>query len=75
MGLNDLDNHDGVFTYLETDILEYEVKWSLRKCISSQVMSNSLQTMDCSPPGLSVRKILQKRILEWVATPHSEGSS
>ena len=25
-GLNDLDNHDGVITYLEPDILEYEVK-------------------------------------------------
>ena len=27
--LNDLDNHDGVVTHLETDILECEVKWSL----------------------------------------------
>ena len=25
--------------------------------------------MDCSPPGSSVRGILQARILEWVATP------
>ena len=25
-GLNDLDNHDGVITHLEPDILEYEVK-------------------------------------------------
>ena len=29
MGLNDLDNHDGVITYLEPDILECEVKWAL----------------------------------------------
>ena len=28
-GLNDLDNHDGVVTPLEMDILEYEVKWAL----------------------------------------------
>ena len=28
-GLNDLDNHDGVVTHLETDILECEVKWAL----------------------------------------------
>ena len=28
-GLNDLDNHDGVATYLEPDILECEVKWAL----------------------------------------------
>ena len=27
--LNDPDNHDGVITHLETDILECEVKWSL----------------------------------------------
>ena len=27
--LNDLDNHDGVVTRLEPDILEYEVKWAL----------------------------------------------
>ena len=30
--LHDLDNHDGVITYLKPDILEWEVKWaSLRK--------------------------------------------
>ena len=28
-GLNDSDNHDGVITHLETDILECEVKWAL----------------------------------------------
>ena len=27
-GLNDLDNHDGVVTHLEPDILECEVKWA-----------------------------------------------
>ena len=28
-GLNDLDNHDGVITHLEPDILQCEVKWAL----------------------------------------------
>ena len=28
-GINDPDNHDGVVTHLEPDILEYEVKWAL----------------------------------------------
>jgi len=28
-GLNDPDNHNGVITHLEPDILEYEVKWAL----------------------------------------------
>ena len=30
---------------------------------------------DCSPPGFSVHRILQARILEWVAIPFSRGSS
>ena len=28
--LHDPDNHDGVITHLEPDILEFEVKWALR---------------------------------------------
>ena len=28
-GLNDPDNHDGVITHLEPDVLECEVKWAL----------------------------------------------
>ena len=31
--------------------------------------------MDCSPPGSSVRGILQARMLEWAAAPSSRGSS
>ena len=27
--IHDPDNHDGVITHLEPDILEYEVKWAL----------------------------------------------
>ena len=27
--LHDLDNHDGMITHLEPDILEHEVKWAL----------------------------------------------
>ena len=29
--LPDLDNHDGVVTHLEPDILECDVKWALKK--------------------------------------------
>ena len=29
-GLHDPDNHDGVITHLEPDILECKVKWTLR---------------------------------------------
>ena len=28
-GLHDPDNHDGVITHLEPDILEFKVKWAL----------------------------------------------
>ena len=31
--------------------------------------------MDCSPPSFSVHGILQARMLEWVASPFSRGSS
>ena len=34
---------------------------------SHQVVSDSCDPMDCSPPGSSVHGILQARILEWVA--------
>ena len=27
--IHDTDNHDGVITHLESDILEYKVKWAL----------------------------------------------
>ena len=28
--LHDPDNHDGVITHLEPDILKYEIKWALQ---------------------------------------------
>ena len=31
--------------------------------------------LDCNSPGSSVHWILQKRMLEWAATPSSRGSS
>ena len=37
-------------------------------CVSCSVVSDSLQPIDCSPPGPSVHRILQARTLEWVAT-------
>ena len=43
--------------------------------LSLSVMSKSCDPMDCSPPGSSIHGILQARILEWVATPSSRGSS
>ena len=34
--LNDPDNHDGVITHLEPDILECEVKWDLESITTSK---------------------------------------
>jgi len=34
--LHDLDNHDGVITHLEPDILECEVKWALGSITTNQ---------------------------------------
>ena len=34
--LHDPDNHDGVITHLEPDILECEVKWALESIIKNR---------------------------------------
>ena len=45
--LNDLDNHDGVVTHLEPDILECEVKWA-----SGSIMTNKASGGDEIPAEL-----------------------
>ena len=40
--LHDPDNHDGVITHLEPDILECEVKWALK----SITMNNLVEVME-----------------------------
>ena len=53
--------------------------WELDHNESESEVAQSCPTlcdpMDCSPPGSSVRGILQARILEWVAISFSRGSS
>ena len=34
--LNDLDNHKGVITHLEPDILQHEVKWALARITTNK---------------------------------------
>ena len=41
--LQDPDNHDGVITHLEPDILEYEVKWALGNITTKLVEVMELQ--------------------------------
>ena len=47
-----LHNRKHIFTY---------------ESVSRSVVPNSLQPMDCSPPGSSVHGIFQARIQEWFA--------
>ena len=44
-------------------------------CVSAQLCPTLCNPLDCSPPGSSVRGILQTRILQWVAISYSRGSS
>ena len=43
--------------------------------LSRAVVSDSVTPGTAVPPGSSVRRILQARMLEWVAMPSSRGSS
>ena len=61
-----------------------DLQWSYSKALSHSacVHAKSLLScltlwgpIDCRSPGSSVFGILQARILEWVAVPHSRGSS
>ena len=36
--IHDPDNHEGVITHLEPNILEYEVKWALRSITPNKVL-------------------------------------
>ena len=36
--LNDPDNHDGVITHLEQDILECEVKWAQKASLQTKLV-------------------------------------
>ena len=53
-------------------------KFKLYTCVhakSLQLCLTLCNPMDCSPPGSSVHGSLQARILEWVSTLSSRGSS
>ena len=51
------------------------IKWLIVHAKSLQSCLIHGAPMDCTPPGSYVHGILQARILEWVATPSSRGSS
>ena len=51
--LHDPDNHNGVITHLEPDILEREVKWTFSSVQFISVVAQSCPTL-CDPMNLSM---------------------
>ena len=45
--LHDPDNHDGVITHLEPDILEWEVKWALGSITMKKASGSDGIPVDC----------------------------
>ena len=43
--LHDADNHDGVITHLEPDILECEVKWALESITTNKASGGDFLEM------------------------------
>ena len=43
-GLHDLDNHNGVITHLEPDLLECEVKWALGSITMNASVGDGIPT-------------------------------
>ena len=62
-------------TNLNTHDPKLPFLWPRTHAKSLQLCPTLCDPMDCSLPGSSVHDIFQARILEWVATPFSRGSS
>ena len=71
--LNDQDNHNGVVTHLEPDILEHEVKWALGSITTNkasggagisaelfQILKDDALNMSASLENSTVAKGLEK---------------
>ena len=57
---------------------ELSISYLSEHCVQAKLLQSCptlCSPMDYSPPSSSVHGILQARILEWVATPSSKGSS
>ena len=60
--LNDLDNHDGVLTHLEPDILECKVKWAL-----GRITMNKASEGDGIPAELfQIQKMMLWKVLHSI---------
>ena len=76
---------NGKISFFYANVYTYHIFfiWTLRlfphlccrHCCLVTVVSDPCDSMDCSPPGSSVRGISQAGILKWVATSFSRWSS
>ena len=60
---------------MQSDATIFIFDFSALLSFSRSVVSNCCDPMDCSPPSSSVRGVSQARILEWITTSSSRGSS
>ena len=68
--------HWGVFKISDIGISEHApLNINTLLLLSTQCYPTFWDLMDCSPPGSSLHRISQARILEWVAISSSRGSS
>ena len=64
------------YLYINIYIYIYLYTCHILMCAESlQSCPTLCDPTDCSPPGFTVHRILQGRILEWMAMPSSRGSS
>ena len=55
---------------------KYNLNWSLTKLLCAKLLQSFLtlcDLIDCNPPGSCVHRILQARVMDWVAMPSSRG--
>ena len=69
--LHDPDNHDGVITHLEPDILEYEVKWVL----GSITMNKASGGDGISVELLQIRKDDAVKVLHSICQQNLENAA
>ena len=76
--ISDLERHETSANLENTPgfHVKYFIYWCYGQCLLDKPLQSCptlLDPMDCSPPGSSVHRILQARILEWVAIPFFRG--
>ena len=63
------------FLFLGNRLYSASMTFSVFQMLLAKSCPTLCDSMDCSPQGSSLHGVLQAKILEWVATPFSSGSS